>query len=307
MQNKKLFMFKVAISVLLAGMSVAVCQQPAWGKKVALVLSRSLGPYQLAAQGFESKSPSEIQTFNMEGKLERGQQIMASLSPEVFSEVVCIGSEALHSAETYLTAKIPVLYTMVLDSHHLKGQKAGGVLMQVAPEDQFEKIEKLIPGTKKVGVIYNPAFSREAINQARTAAKNKNLTLMPIAVDGKSQVAMALEKLQLGKVDVIWSVVDETMAQPEVVAQTIQFTLEKKIAFIGISVYQVKAGALMAFSADFKDLGAQTAQLAGKMMKSGMADSIETPRSAITYINTRTQKILGLKSFPEKEKIDFVQ
>lgn len=295
------------MSLFLAIVVVTAGQLPAWSEKIAVVLSRPLAPYEAAMAGFDKQAPSKVQSFNMDASLKKGKQIMSGLSPAAFSLVVCIGSEALGTAEMYAPVQIPVVYTMVLDQYDLKRRKYGGVLMQVSLEDQFDRIVKILPNTSKIGVIYNPLYSQKTINQARTMVKKRNLILVPIAVDREGQVPMALNKLKLGKVDMIWSVVDKTMAQPEVVRQIIQFSLDAKLPWIGLSIYQVKAGALIAFSADFEDLGAQTAQLAKNVLKSGVTGKIESPRRVITYINRRIQKTLGLKISTQLDDINYIQ
>ncbi len=300
-------MFRLTSRLLLAIFVVVAGQSLVWGKKIALVLSRSWVPYQEAELGFKSQLSTNIQTFNMEGNLEKGQQIMSAIKPGAYDLLVCIGSEALGAAEKYLPAPIPVVYTMVLDRHQLTGKKFGGVVMQISLKDQFDRMLKLLPKVQKIGVIYNPAYSQQTINQARSLVKKYNLQLIPIAVDKANQVPMALDKLKTGKVDAIWSVVDTTMTQPQVMKQVIDFTLGAKIPFIGLSIYQVKAGALMAFSMDFRDVGEQSAQLADKMLKSKATTGIETPRVVVTYINPLTQKKLGLNITTQMAGVQYVQ
>ena len=134
------------------------------------------------------------------------------------------------------------------------------------------------------------------------------MSLVPISVESVGEVPSALSKMKEGNIEVLWSVVDKTAAQPSAIEQEIKFSLENRIPFIGLSVFHVKAGALVAFSVDYSDLGAQTAVLAKRLLAgSEAAGRVETPRKVIIYLNVETQRRLGLKNLTALPEIQAVQ
>ncbi|MEW6516575.1 MAG: ABC transporter substrate binding protein [candidate division FCPU426 bacterium] len=269
---------------------------PADAGKVAIVVSRSLAPYVQALKGYEGKTIETLEKFNIEGDLQKGRDIFGSLSAADTSLAVAIGSEAVEAAKSGLARDIPLLYTMVLEAQPLPERKSYGVLMQIPADEQFGGIMKIFPGVSKIGVIYNSASSSDAIQQARAAAQTRSLVLLPIAVEGVGEIQEALDKLKHSGVEVIWSVADRITTQPAVITKIISYSRQNKLPFIGLSPYHVKAGALAAFSADFDDLGAQTAELAKKILTNTVVTQIQGPRKVIIYFNPETQNLLGLKS-----------
>lgn len=278
-----------------------IAKLPAWGgeKKIVVVLSRFLAPYEEALEGFKETSRCDIRHFNMKGDAGRARQIMEVLSPPDTDLVVTIGSEATLAAQKYLSSSIPVVYTMVLEEQKFTGRRAAGVLMQVPIKEQLGSIQKLFAYVSKVGVIYNPIHSGDKINQTRRLITEFGMHLVPIAVENQQDITNALNKLTRDKIDLLWSVVDQTVAKPAAVKLVISHSLEEKIPFIGLSKFHVQAGALAAFSVDYKEIGAQTAVLARKVIQSKKKmPPVEFPHRVILFLNTQTWEKLGIKSIP---------
>jgi len=273
-------------------------QVGAWADKITVVLSRALLPYEQAWEGFKLNIRAEVQKMNMEGNEEKGKQIMQNISPDSSDLVVTIGSEATVVARRYLGA-IPVVYTMVLEEPKFSERVSSGVLMQVKIEKQLETIIRMFPEAKGIGVIYNLHYSGAVINQARQIVKKLNAALIPIAVESQTDIPSALNKITADKIDVLWSVVDPTVAKPEAIQLLIRHSLKEKIPFIGLSRYHVKAGALAALSVDYRDIGAQTADLVKKIIQYGKSKPVEYPRRLILFVNSQTQNKLGIKKLPQ--------
>jgi putative ABC transport system substrate-binding protein len=241
----------------------------------------------------------------MEGDPEKGSQIMKSIAGQGANLVVTIGSEAAMAAKKD-PAGLPVVYTMVLEKQDFGGTPASGILMQADIVSQIRSLRQLFPGSKKIGVIYNIHYSGAVINLARQSAEGLGLSLIPIAVETQNDISSALSKLTRDQIDVLWSVVDPTVAQPEAMQMLIQHTLKEKIPFIALSKFHVKGGALAAFSVDYQDMGAQTAELAKEMLKNPKTRPAAMPRHLILFMNPDTQEKIGLKALPQIAGIQIV-
>ncbi len=278
-----------------------------WAKNVAVVLSKTTRLYQEALQGLQATDSFQLEKFNLQGSPAQGRKIMHYLRShkEDFNLVVLIGSGAVKAAQIH-SPGIPLLFTMVLKQPTFSG-KVPGVIMQVQLDDQFLRIKKLLPSAVKIGVIYNPAHTKKTINQAERSAKKNGLTLVPVMVANSEGISAALEKLSRKKIDVLWSVLDRTVIHPVVIEKIIRYTLEKKMPYIALTEYQVKAGALAAFSVDCRDIGLQTAKIAEAMLVTSKkpAGRVESPRKIITYINPKTRKHLGIQDISRIDNIRF--
>lgn len=294
---------------LLGGLLTAALlpSNSAAASKVTVVLSRTLAPYQLALQGFQSQGDFAVQTLNLEGDTAKARSLPETVSMNGSDLVLAMGTEALTSVRENWPG-CPVVYSMVLEEYDSPNRRVGGVLLQIPLEDQLARLAMIVPGAKKVGVIYNPAFSKKSIAQARELVGNYGLTLIPAAVEKPEEIPAALANLAGAEVNVLWTVLDPTVARPETAAQMIRFTLDHRLPFIALAAYHVKAGALATFSVDYTDIGAQTAALARRMAeKSDWHGRVERPRKIVIYYNPQTQKQLGLDGLPKLPEARLVE
>jgi putative tryptophan/tyrosine transport system substrate-binding protein len=296
---------KKALTLLVFGMAL-LSTAPAWCEKIVVVFGRTLPPYQEALQGFQHNSSYDVVTFNLEGNSANAPQVIRDVNAASPDGVLVFGAEALNAVKNQVP-NLPLIYTMVVEQPESFQSKMGGVVMQIPVSQQLDTLHRLLPLSKKVGVLYNPVFTAKAINEARAQVDKMQLTLVPIAVEKQSEIHQALEKMKEGGVDVLWSVLDKTAAQPAAVEEIIKYSLENKLPFIGLTNFHVKAGALAALSVDFSDLGAQTAVLARQILQGSANGRVEMPRKIIIYLNTDTQKRIGLKDLSLLPEVQVVK
>lgn len=273
--------------------------------KVALVVSRTADPYLAAARGLQQNTKYEIEAFNMEGDGDKGRQLMGGFSPDAYSGVVAIGTEAGLAAKQ-LNTGLPLVYTMVMEPLDFPGHKAAGVIIKISMDEQFSRLHKMFPAKKRLGVIYTQNTA-EDIEQARAAVSKFSLSLYPIAVQKAEEVPAALTKLTRDTVDILWMVPDKILTSPATVTQIIAHSQKENCPFIGLSMFHVKMGALAGFSVDFSDVGAQTAALVKKQIEGGSGIRVENPRKIIVYVNPKVQKQMGLDDLTSFPEVTFVQ
>jgi ABC-type uncharacterized transport system substrate-binding protein len=291
-----LFIFYLAI--LLIGSVISPDFSRA--ESIVVLLSKDLPAYQQVVDGYTAKAPAAFKKIILADDAQKKSQLLSEFSSSGVKLVVTIGPEATNLLKT--SATLPFLYTMVLEPQTVSGVRACGVLMRAGLESQMMWIHKLFPQAKIVSVIYNPTYTSKIVNRARVVAENFQLTLMPLAIEKSEEVTSALQKISEAKIDLLWSVVDPTFMQPQVIRETIAYTAAQKIPFIGLSEYHVKAGALAAMSVDYQDLGSQCADLSKKSLNEDCSGQVESPRRVLIYVNPAMQKNLGLQAwsnFPE--------
>ncbi len=273
--------------------------------KVTVLLSRTAGPYSEALQGIQQAGKFEIDVLNMEGDIEKGNQLVKGLTTATTSALITVGTEAGSVADS-LAPEIPLVYTMVLDPIDVLKHKNSGVIIKLSVNDQLSRLRKMFPQRKRLGVIYNPAFSKREIEEARSLTGRYEFTFSPIAVEKQEEVASALSKFSPETTDLIWMVFDKTVSSPVSVDLHIRHSLKTNIPVVGLSVFHVKAGMMLAFSADFNDVGIQTSKMVQRSM-AGENGKVEPPKKIQVFLNSKIQKQLSINDLVMIPEIQVIQ
>lgn len=268
---------------------------PAWGKKIVLLMSWSVEPYTTVQSGFESVNGiRDVEVFAMEGKTGKGAERLKQCSAQDTAAVVGIGSEAVQAAKD-LDPAIPLVYTLVLEPQTAVRQvPTCGLLVKINLWEQFAKIKACFPDLRRVGVMYNPAYSRETIAEARTIAAKNGLQLMPIVVQDQEDLETALGKITKKSTDLLWLVPDKSVVNPEALQKILRHSGKENLPVVGLSKNHVKMGAWVGFSADFYDLGCQTGQMVEEIMAGKYYPAVENPRKIIIYVNSKFREKIAL-------------
>ena len=297
--NLRVFIIFCGLVLLLPG--------PGQAKKIVVVLSRSLSAYVAVVEGFKASAAfGKYRVLNMEGDQEKGRRIIQRLSPDNTSLVVAVGTEAAFAAKI-LNSTIPLLYTMVFTPPDLPHRQVAGIIIKPGIDAQLKRIRKLLPAKNRIGVIYDPRYSSESIKDARQSIDRYALTLLPIAIEKLEEIPQVLTKLTKDRVDIIWMVIDKTMAHPAAFDLLLQHSRKESLPLFGLSPRHVKAGALAAFYVDFQDIGKQTIRLAEKILDGKNKDVLEFSRKLIIYVNPKTQRQLGIDDLGVFPEVRFIQ
>ena len=176
------------------------------------------------------------------------------------------------------------------------GNNLTGASLDIPPHTQFEALRSIVPAARKLGVIYNPQETEAVVSQAKKAAKEIGLELIGAPVASGDKVPEALRSLEKS-VDALWSVADGTAFSSGSMETFFLHTLRNKIPFMGLSPAFVKAGALMALSVDYQEVGAQCGGLATRVLGGEYPWTlpITTPQKLTLHINLKTAETIGLK------------
>jgi putative ABC transport system substrate-binding protein len=292
-------MRKLARVLTLGCLAGSLISLPALAQNILVIMNTAIAPYQQVLQALRKAGPFEIQVLDLK---DVGQAVYSGKTG-----VVVFGTEAM-SALKNMPSSLPVVYTMALEPCSLPGRRVSGVIMQISVEDEIARIPKILPKAKKVGVLYNPAYSSKTVSRARETVGDYGLSLEPIAVESQNDIGDALTKLGKLRIDVLLLLVDKTALQPAAIEQMIRFSGENQVPFIGLTIFHVKAGALAAFAIDYEDIGIQTAQLTKEMLAEPALDGkVEKPRKIITFINSDTQKRLNLGEIKDLTDVKYTQ
>lgn len=287
----KFILIFVLISAFIAGAIIAYpSRTPA---VIAVVKSPDVPQYDLAVDGFteflaEKNIPVRLETFDpgdreIIGKLE-------SLAPTL---ILTVGTAA-----TQLIAEkiddIPIVFSMIMHPRKsgITSRDIVGASLDIPVKVQLENLKAVVPQIKTVGVIYSPAESEAIILEAKQSAAQLQLILD----DYPARSQKDIPKISDLNIDALWMVPDTVVCRDVIVKQIFLSSIKKGIPVMGISPSYARAGALLALSCDYKDIGRQSGETAVKILSGeNYADlRITVPRKIKLYLNKTVADRLGI-------------
>lgn len=306
-------------AVTLALLLGANCAAAQTAPTVAIVKSRSLPPLEQAVDAMtdrlrQSPLAPRVSVHDLEGDEKNAPGVLERVRVARPAVVVPVGTlaTAVVLAEA---APGPVVFSMVLYPDEsgffsTKTHPMTGVSLDIPLDRQFQTLRQLLPAARRVGVLFNPGETGHIVEAARGVAEGHGFTLDAQEVP-QSWTALGRQRELFERVDALWSVADSNVFTPQTTEPLILAALRQQVPLFGLSPAQVRTGALLALSADYADIGAQTAELVLRVLAGESAASIPitVPRAMVLRINLRTAQHLGLFVPPElqQEAVEVIQ
>ncbi len=291
---------RLAALLSLAGLGVNVLA----GHNLLLLQSRDTPQYRQAADGFSEA----WKTYHLDWDLDC--RTLPDAGNTNAAAVVAVGTEAAQWAIRHTTGA--VVFCMVANARQnllaplseSDRRRVAGVAMLVPVRAQFEQIRSLLPNAQRVGVLYDPRHSSPVVEEARVAADELGLTLVPVEVRQEADLPAATRAIA-GCIDVLWATVDATVYNSRSAQFVLAEMLKHKIPVMGFSENMVKAGALLAPAVDYTDIGRQTARLLQAVVSSGQCPPLQPPQSFTVVVNAHVWKLLRgpLPAFSSEVKL----
>ncbi|RKF18464.1 ABC transporter substrate-binding protein [Alginatibacterium sediminis] len=168
---------------------------------------------------------------------------------------------------------IPVIFSAVTDpvaAKLVKGLDQPGAFVTGTSDmspiaKHLELVLKVVPGAKRIGVIYNPgeANSVSLVELVKLHAAEMNLTVVEGAATKSSDVQTAARSL-VGKVDAIYLPTDNTVISA--LEAVIKVGEQNKIPVISADTESVSRGAVAAQGFNYYDVGRQTGVMVAKVL-----------------------------------------
>jgi putative ABC transport system substrate-binding protein len=247
---------------------------------VSLLVSDSIRPYVEAVDGFREVYPGDSQVvYFKEGKTQIN-------SPQDLW--VAVGPQAMRELWTH--NKIPrKIYMMVLHPQDLLGAEASacGIALDISPIYQARILKQTFPKVKTLGILYNPKFNQQQIDDIRKAADLYELSVLELRVESKKQIPKVLNNAWK-KMDVLWLIPDRTVISEAIIEYLSKECLLKRVALLGFNRFFLQSGAAMAFVIDYMEVGRRAAQTAQSFSARGLC----WPRSLALQFQLN-EKVLG--------------
>jgi len=288
----------VCLVMLMLGIPVAAQQPAPLTGRVVVLLSGDADPYQAALEGF--RDALRLQAPNMTVEVLRSGDAAAIRrtlsSPSAPALVLSLGTPATRDALAG-AGQTPVVAGMILHPREIAGHaNATAVYLEHSADTEVRWLTQLLPGQRRVGIIYHSEENVVRVEEARRAAARANLTIQAVRIQSAAQLPAALESLA-NRADVILGLPDPVVFNSETVRPLLMFSFRNRIPVVGPSMGWVQAGAIYSLERDYRDVGAQSADLVLRILRGQSPASLppQPPRKVDYSINGRTAGELNIE------------
>jgi putative ABC transport system substrate-binding protein len=251
---------------------------------IAILKTSGVIAFQDARNGFTSTCFEKNSEFDLNEDLSNKDEILNSIRSGNFRLVFALGSEAANLIRENLPDQTLVFaFVTEPDKRGFKREHSTGVALKVPVREQFIVL-KTIRKFKRVGIIYTQTVNDSMFQDARSAADDENLELVPEPIRSSQDLQQAMTDL-LTRVDALWIPPDPSLNTEEVIQYIGSKSLESKIPFVGPTDRFVRSGAIFSYSVDPIETGRLAGELANKILEG-------TPPSKLPFLESQKPKVI---------------
>ena len=260
----------------------------------------------LKKAGYESGKNLKWQYQSAQGNTGTAAQIARKFIGDKPDAIVAIATPSAQAAVA-ATKTVPVVFSAVTDpvvaklvsSWEPSKTNVTGISDMLALEKQIALIQQVVPGVKRVGMVYNPgeANSVVVVKQLQKLLPEHGMTLVEAAAPRTVDVGSAARSL-IGKVDVIYTSTDNNVVSAY--EALVKVGQEAKIALVASDTDSVKRGAIAALGINYRDLGEQTGRMVVRILQGEKPGDIavESSDKLELYVNPSAAEKQGVKLSP---------
>lgn len=287
---------------LLSPLRLAACALLAAGlaghahaQRLVVVSSAETEPYRLAANGL-ARLGAGVETFYLSPDQEKAIVAALARSGRDTAIVALGGAAATLVASTKVPSPSPpIVNCMVLGAAPTR-TGAGTpthVSLDIPIEAQGTWIRRLLPQTRTIGILYDPAQNDGRAAESASALKRIGFGVVLEPVPTPAALPGALQRMQ-NHVDLLHALPDTLVYAREHSRSLLLFSFRQQIPIAGPTESWVKAGALFAVDWDYQDLGRYCGALALRQLAGGRTPPPPPPRTRVVA-NTRAAEQLRVR------------
>lgn len=248
---------------------------------------------------------------NAQGDQSNLRSITARFKNEKPALICAVATPAAQAVANEIK-EIPIVATAVTDfvsarlvkSNEAPGGNVTGVSDLTPVDVQLELGKKLVPGAKRVGLMYCSSEVNSEIQAAMVKAycRDHQLEVVERTVNSVNDIQQVAESL-VGACDFIYVPTDNVIASS--VPTLVKVTDAAKIPVIAGAGSMAKDGALAAISVDYYTLGKQTGRLAADILDGKVTAEkapVEHQTEYTMIINEKSRENLGIQISEELMK-----
>lgn len=257
----------------------------------------------LKAAGYEEGKNLKWQYQSAQGNTGTAAQIARKFVGDNPDAIVAIATPSAQ-AVVAATKTVPVVFSAVTDPVAAKlvaswapsGNNVTGVSDLLALDKQIDLIKQVVPGAKRVGMVYNPgeANSVVVVKELKELLAKQGMTLVEASAPRSVDVGSAARSL-IGKVDVVYTNTDNNVVSAY--EALVKVGQEAKLPLVASDTDSVKRGAIAALGINYRDLGEQTGRMVARILKGDKPGDIqpETSTKLELFVNPGAAEKQGVK------------
>lgn len=275
----------IAVAMLAGSLGMASMPAAAGGQEVRAVAVLSIVEHpsldalrdglhdELKAAGYQDGKTLKWSYQSAQGNPGTAAQIARKFVGERPDVIVPIATPAAQ-AVVAATRDIPVVYNAITDpvaaqlvkSLAPSGTNVTGVSDRLDPAQQAGLIRRIVPGVKRVGMVYSPAEANSvtAVREMKAALASHDIELVEVAAPRSVDVGLAARRL-VGKVDAIYSGNDNNVISAY--EALVKVGNDAKIPLFAADRSSVERGAVAALAIDYYEMGRQTGRMVLRILK----------------------------------------
>ena len=281
-------------AVMLCWLAIPLFSQPA---HVTVVYTSEAGPYTEALDGLRTTiaaaATGGLTTVDLQSP-NGPAELANSLQRGSSRLIISIGGDAL-AAITARKIDVPLVATMIMRSEQASGARlASAIHLDIPVTDILTELKTLFPQKTRVAIIRNPALSGQLDSAALARARQQGFSVQVADCRNPEELLRAVRSLK-GQVDFVLCLPDSTLYNGTTVKPLILASLDCHLLIVGFSQSFVRAGAAIGVYPDFRDVGAQTGEIAQKQLAGQSVAADEGPRKLVVAVNPRVIRLLGVE------------
>jgi putative ABC transport system substrate-binding protein len=261
--------------------------------RIAVVYSSDAQPYVEALDGLRaSLANAALSTVDLHST--NAQTQISTIERGSNRLIVTIGRDALEAVVAH-KGGTPLVATMIMQSELTGIQRVTeAVRLDIPLTGILAELRTMFPRKNRIAVLRNPALSGQLDTTAVARARQQGFALQVIDAASPEESLRVVRYLK-GRADFVVCLPDSTLYNSATVKALILASLEGQLPIVGFSQSFVRAGAAIGVYPDFRDIGAQTAEIAQKQLAGQAASPVDGPRKLVVGVNPRVMRLLGLE------------
>ncbi len=277
--------------------------------------SRSLGStaVELIAKSLHDLGYVEGRNIVFESRYADGKNdVLAGFVAELIrirvSVIIAVGTPATRAAKN-VTDTIPIVFSRIADPLALglvtslarpTGNLTGvSVITQDLAAKRLEMLVDLIPGIKRVGVLWDPIFASAPLElkEIESAARALNIEVQPSAARSVEELEAAVQAVVGQRGQALFVVPGLVFTEQR--QRVAEIAIRNRLPTMLSRREHVEAGGLMSYGTSYSDMYRLAATYVDKILKGAKPSDlpIEQPTKFELAINLKTAKALGI-TFP---------
>lgn len=245
-------------------------------------------------EGIETQAKQRVRGYPVSAAQDPAE-LAAALRRNGTRVVVALGRQGLKAAGT-LDASLGVVVSGV--SSVPDGERQVGILLTPDPALLFAQLKSLVPATRRVIVVYNPAHNEWLVRLAREAARAQGLDLVAYEARDLASAARQYESAFASadnRHDAVWLPIDPTTVdEATILPLVLRESWNRHVPIFSSSFLHVKKGALFAMYPNNMELGRHLANLANGLLAGDPRRGVTPLRDVHAGLNLRTASHIGL-------------